>query len=329
MVEWIFFIYIGRSNYFHMNRFDRLTAILIHLQSKKLVIAQDIADRFEISLRTVYRDIRSLEQAGVPIVGEKGLGYSIMEGYRLPPVMFTEEEAVAFLMAEKILENHADIHHSEMYKSAMFKVKAVLRSAEKKVLEHLEDSIEVKHKNSESNDLINSTLPVLIKAVSEKKMLHIKYESEKGSVEHDIESIGIFHEHGSWSTIAYCHSLKDYRHFRMERILDIIPTSKLFHKQHVTLKDYFERSIPKPKSFPAVIHVKNEMARYLQEQKFNYGFTSEASGKTHVRMTFQAPCIEAFSRWYVTFADNAWIEEPASLKLLLKERLTTLLKNIS
>src|SRR5688500_15322575 len=118
-----------------MNRFDRLTAILIHLQSKRLVVAQDIADRFEISLRTVYRDIQSLEQAGVPVVGEKGLGYSIMEGYRIPPVMFTEEEVIAFLMAEKILENHADIYHSEKFKSAMFKVRAVLRSAEKKALE--------------------------------------------------------------------------------------------------------------------------------------------------------------------------------------------------
>ena len=58
-----------------MNRIDRLSAILIHLQSKKVVRAQEIADRFEISLRTVYRDIRALEEAGVPIGAEPGLGY--------------------------------------------------------------------------------------------------------------------------------------------------------------------------------------------------------------------------------------------------------------
>ena len=72
-----------------MTRFDRITAILVQLQSKKIVTAQEIADRFEISLRTVYRDIRSLEEAGVPISSEAGVGYSMMEGYRLPPIVFS------------------------------------------------------------------------------------------------------------------------------------------------------------------------------------------------------------------------------------------------
>ncbi len=79
-----------------MNRIDRVTAILIQLQSKKIVRAQEIAERFSISLRTVYRDIKTLEEAGIPIAGEAGVGYSIMEGYRLPQVMFTKEEAIAF-----------------------------------------------------------------------------------------------------------------------------------------------------------------------------------------------------------------------------------------
>ena len=91
-----------------MNRFDRITAILIQLQSKKVVRAQDLADRFDISLRTVYRDIRTLEEAGVPLYGEAGVGYSIVDGYRLPPVMFTQEEAMAFITAEKLMEKFTD-----------------------------------------------------------------------------------------------------------------------------------------------------------------------------------------------------------------------------
>jgi predicted DNA-binding transcriptional regulator YafY len=311
-----------------INRFDRLTAILIHLQSKKVVVAQEIAERFDISLRTVYRDIRSLEQAGVPIVGEKGIGYSIMDGYKIPPVMFTEQEVIAFLMAEKILENHADIHHSEMYKSAMFKIKAVLRSAEKKALENMEQNISVKHKNSESNYLINNTLPILIKTVSDKKILHIKYASEEGPSARDIEPIGIFHEHGSWSTIAWCHLSKKYRHFRTERILEIKATSKPFHKEHITMQEYFDSIKEQPRVFPVTIEIKDQMARYLQEQKYNYGFVSESDNQGHVRMRFQAPCIEAFSRWYVTFADHARIIEPDSLKSLLKQRLNDLLQKI-
>src|SRR6201996_7038224 len=106
-----------------MNRIDRVTAILVQLQSRKVVKAQDIADRFRISLRTVYRDIRTLEEAGIPVLGEAGIGYSIMDGYRLPPVMFTKEEATAFLTAEKFMEKLTDASTGTNYKSAMYKVR--------------------------------------------------------------------------------------------------------------------------------------------------------------------------------------------------------------
>jgi predicted DNA-binding transcriptional regulator YafY len=87
-----------------MNRIDRLTAIIVQLQSKQFIKAEDIAERFEISMRTVYRDLKALEEAGVPIGVEAGRGYFLVEGYHLPPVMFTHDEANAFLVAEKLLE---------------------------------------------------------------------------------------------------------------------------------------------------------------------------------------------------------------------------------
>ena len=76
-----------------MNRTDRLQAILTHLQSKKVVTAQELADRFDLSLRTIYRDIRALEESGIPIGAEAGVGYFINDNYTLRPVAFTKEEA--------------------------------------------------------------------------------------------------------------------------------------------------------------------------------------------------------------------------------------------
>src|SRR6187402_3596094 len=118
-----------------MNRIDRISAILIQLQSRRVVKASDIAERFGISLRTVYRDVKTLEEAGIPLIGEAGIGYSIMDGYRLPPVMFTREEATAFLTAEKFVENLTDASTTTHYKSAMYKVRAVLKNTEKELLE--------------------------------------------------------------------------------------------------------------------------------------------------------------------------------------------------
>src|SRR6201996_6816485 len=126
-----------------MNRIDRISAILIQLQSRRVVKAQDIADRFEISLRTVYRDIRTLEEAGIPIIGEAGVGYSLMDGYRLPPVMFTKEEATAFLTAEKFVEKLTDTSTRASHRSAMDKIRAILKTTEKDLLEDMDGNIEV------------------------------------------------------------------------------------------------------------------------------------------------------------------------------------------
>src|SRR3982750_4092273 len=114
-----------------MNRIDRLTAILVQLQSKRVVKAEEIADRFEISLRTVYRDVRALMEAGVPIGSEAGKGYFIVDGYHLPPVMFSQEEASAMMMAGKLVERMTDHSVRTAFESALMKIKAGLNATQK------------------------------------------------------------------------------------------------------------------------------------------------------------------------------------------------------
>jgi predicted DNA-binding transcriptional regulator YafY len=84
-------------------RLTRLTAILTQLQSKRIVTASKLAEKFAVSNRTIYRDIKSLENAGVPVITEDGKGYTLMDGYKIPPIMFTEDEANALLTAELII----------------------------------------------------------------------------------------------------------------------------------------------------------------------------------------------------------------------------------
>lgn len=85
-----------------MNRLDRISALLVQLQSRPVVRASEMAQRFGVSLRTIYRDMHTLTEAGVPICGDSGIGYSLVDGYKLPSLMFTKEEAMAFLTAEKL-----------------------------------------------------------------------------------------------------------------------------------------------------------------------------------------------------------------------------------
>src|ERR1700712_3956187 len=153
-----------------MTRIDRISAILIQLQSRRVVKASDIAERFGISLRTVYRDVKTLEEAGIPIIGEAGVGYSIMDGYRLPPVMFTREEATAFLTAEKFVEKLTDSTTMKHHQSAMYKVRAILKTAEKDALEDLDGSIEVLKSHSQKRATGNTDhIQAILDSIVQKK----------------------------------------------------------------------------------------------------------------------------------------------------------------
>lgn len=311
-----------------MNRFDRITAILIQLQSKKVVKAQDLADRFGTSLRTIYRDIRTLEEAGIPLYGEAGIGYSIVDGYRLPPVMFTQEEAMAFITAEKLMEKFTDSSLNNNYSSAMFKIKAVLRGTEKDLLENLEEQIVVIDRPRD-NTPPGNILDVLLKAISEKKVVKMIYRAfDKDSSERFIEPIGIFHENSNWYTIGFCHLREEYRQFRIDRVIEIKLTDqpqleRTSLKEFQELKEKMKASCTLQK---AVIRVDKSMAIYLKEHRHYHGFVSEVVTDDYIEMTFLTQWLESgFARWFIMFADQAVIVEPESLKTNVADILEKIL----
>ena len=301
-----------------MNRFDRITAILIQLQSRKVVKAQDLADRFGTSLRTIYRDIRTLEEAGVPLYGEAGIGYSLVDGYRLPPVMFTPDEAMAFITAEKLMEKFTDNSLQSHFSSAMFKIKAVLRGDEKDLVENLEDHILIKDRKRDKTPPGN-ILDILLKGIAEKKVIRMTYKAfgNEANSERLIEPIGIFHENENWYTIAWCHLRKEYRQFRIDRVVEARLTDQQ-QQERTSLKEY-EKLRDKSKMSltlqKAVIRVDKNAAMYLQERRHYFGFVSEVVGDDYVEMTFLTQYVEdGLARWFMMFADKAEILEPQALK---------------
>ena len=299
-----------------MNRIDRVSAILIHLQSRRVVKASEIAERFKISLRTVYRDIKTLEEAGVPLIGEAGVGYSIVDGYRLPPVMFTREEATAFLTAEKFIEKLTDVSTMEHHKSAMFKIRAILKTAEKDLLEEIDNSIEVFKTQSQLRIDNKDHIQTLLKGIARKNVLTIDYFANY-SQEHtkrDVEPIGIFFKDSYWHLIAFCRMRNDYRDFRLDRINRIVVNTHLFHNKHPTLKDYITQTAKEQELDLVVMRVEKEIYTHLEYQKYYSGFVSEKVDGNYVEMTFLTGSIEGFARWFLMFGDRAEIISPESLK---------------
>lgn len=314
-----------------MNRIDRITAILIQLQSKKIVKAQDIADRFRISLRTVYRDIKTLEEAGIPVLGEAGVGYSIMEGYRLPPVMFTKEEATAFLTAEKMIEKLTDASTEENYKSAMYKIRAVLRSTDKDFLETLDDQIEVLKSNRQKNQpLATNSIQTILKSISAKNVLTIQYfaNHNQQKTERNIEPVGIFYLEGFWHLIAFCRLRNDYRDFRIDRITHIKTTADFFKQLHPTLKTYLKQITKERKLLTVIISIDKAAVAYMNDQKFYNGFVSQKEVKDKIEMSFVTASLEGFSHWFMMFGDHADIISPAELKENIQVRLKKIAKRL-
>ena len=202
-----------------MNRLDRLTSILIQLQSKRLTTAREIAKRFEVTNRTIYRDIQTLRLAGVPIGEEEGKGYFLVEGYRLPPVMFTMEEARALVTTSKILNYHTEDSLKQNYESALFKIKAVLSLKDKDKLEFLNSRIGF-HKPWAPTSLY---LDRIQHSITESEKLKIKYQSreEEQITERTIHPYAVYFSGAVWTTIAFCELRQEIREFRLDRIKEL------------------------------------------------------------------------------------------------------------
>jgi predicted DNA-binding transcriptional regulator YafY len=314
-----------------MNKFDRIIAILILLQSRRTITASDIADKFNISVRTVYRDINSLCEAGVPVAATAGRGYSMMEGYNIPPIMFNKEELTAILTAEKLIEKFTDKSILKNFNSATAKIRSILKYQDKELLEDFENNIAViRNRNFNENFNDSSILQKIINSISSKKALEIEYFSFYSSETNIriIEPIGIFLFENNWHTIAFCKMRNSYRNFRLDRIRKITPTEFDFQKIHPSINEYIAKMSFEKQITSIVINIDKKYAKYLNERKYFHGFVDEIEFDEHIQMTFINDYHNSFLRWFISFADVASIVQPEELKLKLVNLFSEIKKNI-
>src|SRR5437867_3213695 len=152
-----------------MNRIDRLMATVVLLQSRRVVRAEDIAAHFEISLRTVYRDIAALGEGGIPIMAEAGVGYSLVKGYHLPPVMFTTDEASALSTGGQLVEHLTDTSLRKQMESALLKIRSVLPRDRQDYLDRLQRSTAVVVRGSNTMPRLSGEMLIPIqRAIAER-----------------------------------------------------------------------------------------------------------------------------------------------------------------
>jgi len=316
-----------------MNRIDRLSAILIQLQTKKVVKASEIADRFEISLRTVYRDIRALEEAGIPVGAEAGLGYFLTEGFHLPPVVFTQEEANALILGAKLIEHQTDKSIKENFASAMFKIRSVLDEEDKENLAQLENQIAVTNPQPLINeDFPNNFISTIQNALVQSKVLSFKYYSNYNSdyTEREVEPKGLVYYGSRWHLLAYCRLRQAPRDFRVDRLVKLEMLEERFKPyENKSFEEFLSNLVHGTELIKVSFVIDKQIASYISEQKIYQGFVDEIEVKNGIKMNFLVPSIDYFSRWVVSLGNSIKSLSPNSLKEQVLLRIEELNHNYS
>lgn len=306
-----------------MNRIERISAILIHLQTKKYVTAGEIAVRFSISKRTIYRDLKALEEAGIPLGAEPGKGYFLVEGFHLPPVMFTSHEANALLMAGKMMEKFSDQSANRQFESALFKIKSVLPEKEKQFLSDLHHTVQILH--SPVSEYAPGYLSDIQLALARHQTIILDYRSqskEEHTKNRIVEPVGICFYGMHWHLIAFCRMRGEYRDFRLDRIQFLrINDEQYLPQKRLTLNEYFARLTNETELTNVTLQLDEPTAVFIQHIKYFYGFVSEELMDGKTEMDFLVNDLHYFGRWLLMFADGAEVVRPAELKSVLHDLL--------
>ncbi|MDT0553816.1 helix-turn-helix transcriptional regulator [Urechidicola vernalis] len=221
-----------------MTQLSRLISILTLLKSKRLLTATELSNRFDVSIRTIYRDIRKLEEAGVPVITIEGKGYTLMDGYTVAPVQFTEKQANALITAQHLIKQSNDQSFIRDFEEALTKIKSVFRSSIQEKSELLNENIHVF--NTKNETISSNALSEFQLAITNFNFVEINYSKvytdEKSF--RKIEPCALYSTQNKWILIAWCHLRKDYRAFRLDRIQHFKILQEKFEDRKFSLIDF-------------------------------------------------------------------------------------------
>ena len=220
-----------------MRRADRLFQIVQHLRGGRLVTAQMLGSRLEVSERTIYRDIADLQSTGVPIDGEAGVGYLMREGYDLPPLMFTRDEIVALVAGARMVQAFGGAAMARAAAEALIKIGAVLPAGEKDRLKRTE----IHTPSYVMSDAVREAVDVVERAVDARCVLSIDYRDEQGrSSAREVRPLGLWFWGRVWTLVAWCEMRDDFRAFRLDRVVSLQPSGRIFRQERgKTLADFY------------------------------------------------------------------------------------------
>jgi predicted DNA-binding transcriptional regulator YafY len=302
-----------------MNRIDRLFGILLLLQRKRRVRAEDLARTYEVSERTIYRDMLALNQIGVPIVSLPGVGYELVEGYYLPPLLFSPSEASALFLSARMLMAHTAGRLSADAEGALSKIAVVLPSGMRQEAERLAETIEFIMPPVRF-DADDTRLTTLQQAIQQRRVVRLLYHSyyRHQTTERDIEPHYLTYTNGTWYINGYCRLRNDMRAFRFDRI-----------ERLAMLPDEFEPRAPQAAerdTIDARVRFEADTIRWVRERQ-HYAFQMEAPALDGhgVIMSYRVHRISELVPWLLSWGAAAQAIDPPELRDAIRDEVRKVL----
>lgn len=314
-----------------MNKTERLLAIVLELQRKKVVRAEDLAALFETSVRTIYRDVQALSEAGVPIIGATGTGYSLMEGYFLPPVSFTAEEAVALLIGTDFIEQRFDNLYRVRAGAARGKIEAILPESVRQEASSVRQTMRLLPSNPSqaASSQEREYLETIRQAILDKRKVRFQYARKIADAEgkrHSVRTVapyGLALLHGSWMLVARCELRQEIRHFRLTRMDELIELEERFE-----LPARFELKAYKPaddRHLRVHILINPDITDKIKESN-NYYLEDMEERPDGLHAFFRVRHTDELLQWVLGWGANVAVLEPESFRNRIREEAENMLK---
>lgn len=222
-----------------MRRADRLFQIVQQLRGGRLVTAKMLAEKLEVSERTIYRDIADLQSTGVPIDGEAGIGYIMREGFDLPPLMFTHDEIVALVTGARMVRAWGGATMARAAEEALIKITTVLPEAERRRVNRVPVHAPVFQMTLQDRENIDR----LEDAVENKQVVKFDYQDAAAKPSsRAAEPLGLWFWGGTWTLVAWCQLRQDFRVFRIDRMAQLTITDQNYRPADgKTLRDFYRQ----------------------------------------------------------------------------------------
>jgi len=302
---------------------QRVLAVLELLQSQGRINGPELARRVGVDERTLRRYIAMLEELGIPIVAERGRfgGYALVAGFKLPPLVFTNDEALALAAGLLAARSLGLADAAPAVTGAQAKLQRVMPQALKRRLRAIDETVALDLSRRSVPPEDNAALVTLSTAAQARQRVHLRYRSREDlHTTREFDPYGLVWHGGRWYAVGHCHLRRDVRSFRLDRVVDVHALPANFGRpENFDALAHLSRSVatlPRAHAIEVLLHTDLERARRETFDAIGV-FTPEGGA---VRLSAQADDLDWFARELSRLSFDFSVLAPAALRAAVKRQ---------